>query len=76
MSWSIAMLIGPHQTSFFELSFLTIRLSPGLRPVRSEVRAGGAGGALLEARAALASPEPSPAEAKAAVEWALQHLAK
>ena len=48
----------------------------GLRPVRSEVRRGGARGALVEARAALASPEPSPEECRAAVEWARKNLGR
>jgi hypothetical protein len=47
----------------------------GLRRVRAEVRRFG-GGELVEARAALASPEPTPEECRAALDWALDHLTR
>jgi len=48
----------------------------GLRPVRSEIRRGGPRGPLVEARAALAAENPSPEEARAALDWAGRNLGK
>jgi hypothetical protein len=44
----------------------------GLRPVRAEIR--GPDAEILEARAALASPTPTPEECRAALEWARRNL--
>lgn len=55
---------------------MTTWYDEGLRPVRSEVRRGGPRGMLVEARAALAAPDPSPGEARAALEWAERNLGK
>jgi hypothetical protein len=53
----------------------TIWYDAGLRPVRGEVRPSGAAEA-IEARAALASAEPTPEECRAALEWAKANLGK
>lgn len=51
----------------------TIWYDRGLRPVRFEFRKSGN---LLEAQAALPSPEPTPEECRGAVDWAAKNLAK
>lgn len=54
---------------------MTTWYDAGLRPVRSDIRVFGSR-ELIEARAALASPTPSPDECRAALEWAAKNLEK
>ncbi len=54
---------------------MTTWYDAGLRPVRAEVRRT-ATGEVLEARAALASAEPTPEECRTALEWAKKNLGK
>jgi len=51
---------------------MTTWYDAGLRPVRAEYRRGAT--EVIESRAALASPSPSPEECRAAVEWAKKNL--
>jgi hypothetical protein len=65
-----------HQGLGGSAAAMTTWYDAGLRPVRSEVRRGGPRGMLVEARAALAAADPSPGEARAALEWAERNLGK